>query len=53
MQVLQQRLKLASVKAENGWSGMTLNEIEDVRDSLTRLTCSDFLRHLDEGNEMT
>ena len=31
MQVLQQRLKLASVKAENGWSGMTLTEIEEVR----------------------
>ena len=30
MQTLQQRLKLASVKAENGWVDMSINEIETV-----------------------
>ena len=30
MQTLQQRLKLASVKAEKGWTDLTLNEIETV-----------------------
>lgn len=31
MQALQQRLELASVKASNGWTDMTINEIEKVR----------------------
>ena len=30
MQALQQRLELASVKASNGWTDMTINEIEKV-----------------------
>jgi hypothetical protein len=30
MQMLQQRLKFATMKAENGWSGMTINEVEKV-----------------------
>ena len=30
MQMLQQRLKFATMKAENGWSGMTINEVEQV-----------------------
>jgi hypothetical protein len=30
MQALQQRLELASVKASNGWTDMTINEIETV-----------------------
>jgi hypothetical protein len=34
MQALQQRLELASVKASNGWTDMTINEIEKVRCSV-------------------
>lgn len=30
MHTLQQRLKLASVKAEHGWTDMSINEIENV-----------------------
>ncbi len=31
MQALQSRLELASVKATNGWTDMTIGEIETVR----------------------
>jgi hypothetical protein len=30
MIALQQRLEFASMKATNGWEGMSINQIEDV-----------------------